>query len=105
MIGGSGLVNEDNFSKEQIERFELVLLFKQIGIMLRKFYEHEEVNSMIENMIYSQDKILYAGINKFDDEILEKFKSYCKICNRKTFHHNLTNTRECAICGSHKSLY
>ena len=93
---------ENGFTKEQIKKFELVILFRQIGKMLGRFYEHEEVNSMIEAMIYSQDKIHYSGINKVDEEVLKKFMSHCETCNDRTFHHELSYTKECSVCGRHK---
>ena len=96
-------VSEENgFTPEMIERFELVLLFRQIATMLEKYYEKDEAGQMIEAMIYSQDKIRYEGINRFDNEFLKKFMFRCRTCKEITFHHILSSTKECSVCGTHR---
>ena len=96
-------VSEKNgFTKEQIARFEIVLLFKQIEKMLLRFYEPSETTPMIEAMIYSQDKIHYSGINRVDDDLLKKFLHFCETCNAVTYHHLLSYTKECTQCGRHR---
>lgn len=93
-------VNEDNgFTKDEIERFDIVILFKQIEIMLNRHYEPMETQLMIESMISCQDKVRYSGINRFDDDEITGYKEMCLKCGYETLHHHLSDRKECSVCG------
>ena len=94
-------VSEANgFSPEEITKFDIILMFKQVDRMLRRFYEPVDVDNIYSAMVRAQDKVRMPGINKYDNEELEKKHLHvCPICKTKTFHHILTGFRECAECG------
>jgi hypothetical protein len=92
-------VNEENgFSIDEIERFEIIRAFRHIQKVLRSHFTRDETTPIYEAMVKAQDRVLMERFNLKAGTKRDKRSVFCSHCKKPTFHLIKTNGNKCVVC-------